>query len=933
MGKRSRGATTTTTAAANARQPATTANPSEDFFGSPHSPPFKKRAVSGCGSNDTDTHAVPTLLEKDEAAEPLSSPSLPGSYSSTGSSESLENPRQGREGVAHAGVKRSRTDDDDSVKKEAFVGLRRSARRRGEDDGAVLRVDASSSSSSSSSSRLLASSSTVSNTNRTLVYDAAGAPTRVSHGANSATSEASAATLSGSPLASSPPRRNVVLLTSTPAFIRHGGQRGTHDGDGADPAAREDYSPPPATASVSVTPLRLMQAARGLLSPARSTLLRGFSHLRQSVTGTGTRRPAPSTPPSPSPLGRLSSIKPAGDNLPSFSTETGSVSNPRRGDAPRHAAATAPTLLSLGVSSIPGSGRSSVSASEAWGNSMLGGEGKDGGGRRPTIHRDSDDALESSASVRTASLSSSRVSSPTVRGVEEADVASHTRRYRDSRYGHRYPRPPGVALDDRPDSGATAALTGPCDARYASVSSLSESLVNVVSSSRSTAQSSLTSASAAGGSVGQSDGVVSAARDASGAAAVMLPRRSATAMAPNLSSILPDEEEQAIRRRLQRYNNLHRGQPPPEAAGTAQKSSFLQHSSRRRARPSSANVLELRPVGPPVSRSDTADLSAGPHRRHNDGGGGGGSRDAATATSTDQQRREPRVFHTTTASTPLHHLAARTSRTAVGFCVLAALLWCVATTAWPLLALQTPYTVCEGRRLATDTSSLPAYAASEEAFLSRLVNPMSDLQALYHIDPHSLDVEGVAWLQRRTLSEAVERLERATQHLAPTDDTPPPHRLFYLRAMIHAYLVVHRNSELYARSRDTSAWRRLVRYPLADVLRYGFYRFDSLVRDVSLTHSFVRDWQDRLSASVACSAQSEFVRCPSLLYVEEAMARAAAPFVYTDTNEALESPQRRRRLRDWRACLHRDWASEVYLETLLGYLRNSVQKMVRDYRN
>ena len=290
MGKRSRGATTTTTAAANARQPATTANPSEDFFGSPHSPPFKKRAVSGCGSNDTDTHAVPTLLEKDEAAEPLSSPSLPGSYSSTGSSESLENPRQGREGVAHAGVKRSRTDDDDSVKKEAFVGLRRSARRRGEDDGAVLRVDASSSSSSSSSSRLLASSSTVSNTNRTLVYDAAGAPTRVSHGANSATSEASAATLSGSPLASSPPRRNVVLLTSTPAFIRHGGQRGTHDGDGADPAAREDYSPPPATASVSVTPLRLMQAARGLLSPARSTLLRGFSHLRQSVTGTGTRR-------------------------------------------------------------------------------------------------------------------------------------------------------------------------------------------------------------------------------------------------------------------------------------------------------------------------------------------------------------------------------------------------------------------------------------------------------------------------------------------------------------------------------------------------------------------------------------------------------------------------------------------------------------------
>ncbi|KPA80113.1 hypothetical protein ABB37_05111 [Leptomonas pyrrhocoris] len=912
MGKRSRSRSTTTASSATRRPHVVSADFLSVSSASPHSPPFKKRAVGvGCGAGvdgNKDANVVPLQV----CHEVQLSSAIPSvSSSSVGSSTSQAEVLHGQTGFARAGVKHSRGRNNDPRED--------STRRRGEDG--VLSKDSPLSSPTTAS----AAAPVI---NRTLVYDTGGTPPSPS---SSAPDWPTASSSPASPSHPRPPHRNVVVLTSTPAFLRRGKQR---DADSAGDDSRDKDVHSPSTSMAS--PLRLMRAAQEFLSPVRSTLLRGFSHLRQSVAGSNAPRTRPAaperrsdvrTPPPPSPWGRLSSIRPAREHLPSLSADSRGEPNRRgRGGQRLQPAASAPTLLSLGVSSIAGSRRSSVSAVDMWGfieNSRSRVEGP----QRPTIQRDSADALASSTSGRASSLSSSRMSSPTARGVGEADNGTTDHRHdRVRRQHHRASEVVDLQADDVHRGGGRA-LVGPYDARYASVSSLSESLAKVVSSSHSTAQSSLTSAGAAACDGADHKDVLSAARDTS--AGATLPRRSATLMDPNFSTILPDEEEQAVRRRMQRHGHGRAKvlcAPPQE------------HLASQRV---PTNVLELPSVRPPAPREAPRDAQArrdktsrtssefhlGTDRAQQ------GSDGSETTGNAKPARQEHHPFRSVTASTPLRRLTGRATRTMFALCAVIAVFWCIAATAWPLMALQTPYVGCLGGSFSatTSTGTPPSYADSDAVFRYTHVNPVSDLQALYQVAPASLDAAEVDRLYRRTLSEGVERLERATQHLIPQDSTPPPHRLFFFRAMIHAYVAVQRNSELYARSRDASLWRRLLWYPLADVLKYGFHRFGALSRTVSLTRSFARDWQDRIRASVACSAQSELVSCPSLLYVEEAMARAAAPFVYTDANEFHESPQRRRRLQEWRTRLHRDWESEVYLETLLSYIRSSVQESTRDY--
>jgi hypothetical protein len=944
MGKRlySTSSSTSTT-----RNPAVSADPLDAISASPRSPPLKRRAIRDNSVSNDSGPAVPPQLShavpRTRSASSSSSSSIWGSCNST-----ERGLHDGRDAVARVDRKRGRSVDVEngsgSSGSDATARGQSCARRRGE-GGALLDT-----SGASPPSSLVTTGPTGPNTNRTLVYGTSDTP--------------SAGASPSSPPA--PPRRNVVLLSSTPDFLRrHHERRDTDDsGDGGEQADR-DGCPPLATATPA-SPLRLVRAAQEFLSPARSTLLRGLSHLRQSVAGTtSTRQTVQRSPrqqrrqqrhkastrtsplPSPSPpWGRLSSIKPTQDDLPSLPMAPRSEASQSGGNDTHRSQcpASAPTLLGLSVPSISGSRRSSVSVSEGWRAGELHGlEPGRGGPHRPTIQRDSEDALGSSASVRTVSVGSSRLSSPSVREVAELGVRNtYHHHHRRQRHFHtdgddELVNPPATKSKVAGGAGS-AALAGPYDARYASVSSLSESLANIVSSSRSTAQSSLTSAGAAaggGGSVEQRGDTNAGAATAAAAAAASptLPRRSATIMDPDLSPILPDEEERAVRRRMQRHGHRQR----LHGVLKAEQNNNHGNSTSKPIPPISANVLELRSVGPPTLQQDRRNspprrsglsrmpvhifppvaISAPSQKGKDDSGG------AAAVT-------EQLVFRPiATASSSRCRRIARVTRTLLALSAVVVFVWCVAATTWPLVALQAPYA---GYRGESSWLLSPSHTAAEAVFLYTHVNPVTDLQALYQVAPASLDAAGVARLHRRVLGEGVERLERATQHVAPNDSTPPPLRLLYYRAMIRAYLVVQRNSELYARSRDGSRWRRLVRYPVADVVKYGLHRFGSFTpRGSSLARSQAREWCDRIVTTIACSAQSELVSCPSVLYVEEAMARAAAPFVYTDVNEAHKSTQRRQRLQDLRTRLHRDWASEVYLETLLNFLRSSVHGLTRDH--
>lgn len=736
-----------------------------------------------------------------------------------------------------AGAKRSRGEERGSTAEAEEQ--RESVRRRTESaEDEDLELGSSSSSTATPATPASPLSGAPTGTNRTLVYDVE-SPT--------------------------PARRGRVLLTSTPRFIR----------EAREDAAR-DAAPQSTATAVLSTPLRLLRAAQELWAPAGRSLQRRHAQAHDSGpparaahddTTQQLSRRATHSPPLVSPWGRLSSILPATESLPSCL---------ERSDVERLARLPTPSAAAEGsaaATSVAASRRSSLSTTTA---------GRPHGfhGAAPVgslvLDADTDDD---------ATVSLSRLSSPVAAAADEERPSL---------------RPHELRRGD-----ASAALTGACDVRFARVSSLSESLADVVSSSRSTARSSLTSAGVADGhsrrssgarAVGASESSLAGDRGAAASAVdVAVPRRSGTAMEPpNVSSILPDAEERAHRRRLQRHG--HADGPPREAA----------HEPQGRCRDGRDNVVLLN-----VTRAPPP--AATPHA----GGGAAGrlsQRQASDIHATaSAQPPAPRPFASTTNPSQVRRRVARASRLAV--VLLTALLsaWAVAATAMPLL-------------------SLTSYRAAAEArFVHTHVNPVSDLQALYRVAPSSLDAAGVVRLYHRSLSEGVERLERATQHLVPDDDTPPSQRLFYYRAMLRAYLALSRTCELYARSRDASPWRRHIAYPVADVWRYGVRGLWRNAMAARRSAAASAAWRDGLGSVVACAAQSELLPCPSLLYVEEAMARDAAQFVYTDVNAVHESPQRRRRLQDWRARLHRDWGSEVYLETLLSYVRSGVRELTRDY--
>ncbi|KAG5464006.1 hypothetical protein LSCM1_00185 [Leishmania martiniquensis] len=772
-------------------------------------------------------------------------------------------------------------------------------------------------------------SSASSGTSRTLTYDLASALLPSSPGRDTREVKVSPPSLVGS--IATPARRDHLVLTSTPLFIREERERGP----GGDAAT---HTP----SAFLRTPMRLARAAQGFLSPASATLRRRLSHIRQSASETVGPRPGPelkqqptsssSSPPLLSPWGRLSSIVLDGESVPSFVEEGSGGTGCAPGAVGLRCKDFAPSSLSLRDaatrSSLLESRQSAASASDEW---RRRGRGTELPGRpRTTIRPDS--AVLDGVDNEDASASLSRRSSPPVTGVDEM--------WADSRLQRRLGAEEG--LGGVGECGGRVALRGPYDVRFAQVSSLSESLAGIVSSSRSTAHSSLTSAStAAASSTVAPSRISSSGRGTAGdTEGECMPRRSAAVMDPNLSSILPDEEEQAIRRRLQRG---HRPSAPrtqrnrdSHGANAATLEQAQQHPPRARA--AAGNVMELfvaralpsspldrqLPLPKEVGRSASSRIASGAFAL-------AGER-MATSTSGPQgvnahvhvtDAWPPRPFASSMSPSPTWRAVACASRLTVALLSALACVWCVVAVASPLVALQPRYALSTVARVDS--------AAAETQFAQTYASTVTDLQALYQIAPASLDADAVVRLHHRTLSEAVERLERATQHLVPDDNASPLRRLFYLRAMIRTYLTLSRSCELYARSRDGSLWRRFVGYPLADVKRYGVRRFGSFSSQPSVAPSAVAAWWDRVWTTAACSAQSEVLACPSVLYVEEVMARDAAQFVYTDSNEAHESPRRRRKLQDWRTRLRRDWTSEVYLETLLSYLRAGVQELTRDY--
>ncbi|XQJ31644.1 hypothetical protein NXY56_007764 [Leishmania guyanensis] len=773
--------------------------------------------------------------------------------------------------------------------------------------------------------------STRTRTNLTLMYNFESPPLPSPPCRNWQDATASPASLVGS--IATPARRNGLVLTSTPPFIREERAR----------AAKGDAATHTPSASVS-TPMRLVRVARGLLSPASTTLRRRLTHLRRSAVGAtrfgqGLQRQQQTaassvSPPLSSPWGRLSTIMPASHSFPSCMGEGSYGDNASVKAVSRRsglASSSEPLSDAVELSSIPANQRFSVSVSDTW---RRGGHDAELPELlRPTIQLGSVVLDNSSDDAITTSLS--RRSSPTVTAVDEVRGVSRLQQRR------------RVDDDLRAMSGRgdTAALCGPYDVRFAQVSSLSESLADIVSSSRSTAHSSLTSATATSalGAAGQAR-ISSAGRDGAGDTEnECLPRRSATMMDINLSSILPDEEELAIRRRLQRSRNCQAPHAQRDrdihGANVAALEPVRRHPVATRA--CASNVMELfvtnapplaplgqqLPLRPEVRRLASSRCASG----NSASGAGGMAAVASEHQSAASHAHTARVwppepqhpFTSPMSSVSSWRTVARVSRRTVALLSALVCVWCVVAVVSPLVALQPRYTFSAVARVDS--------AAAETHFVQIHTNSVAELQALYQIAPASLSADAVMRLHHRTLSEGVERLERATQHLVPDDSAPPLRRLFYLRAMIRAYLVMSRNCELYARSRDGSRWRRYVVYPLADMKRYGVHRFGTFVGSSTLNPGAAAAWRDRVWTTAMCSAQSEVLACPSVLYVEEAMARDAAQFMYTDVNEAYESPQRKRKLKEWRMCLHRDWGSEVYLETLLSYIRSGVQGLTRDY--
>ncbi|KAK7199896.1 hypothetical protein NESM_000037500 [Novymonas esmeraldas] len=852
------------------------------------------RVVDDAKSPRDGTEHVPQRTKRGGAAEvPLSS-----------SSRATHN-----EGQPQPGTKRGRTEASDG----AAGGPHRRHHRAEAGGGDVVAPGSS-------------TSTAPAQTSRTLEYDVESPPHLGPLVRRGQHAEASPPSLLS--VAPTPARRTRVLLTSTPLFIRQ-----ERAGVPTTAAAVSSGGGGGASASASMallsTPLRLVRAARGLLSPAGASLRRRLASsssghppapTRERESRGGSRSLIP-----PSPWGRISSIAPANASLLSYPEDD-------RSDVSRRTASTVHgSSGAQAAASVSGSRRSSAS-----GRGLLRGGG---GGveepqpHRPTIQLDSV-VLDDPGDEVTVSLS--RCSSPAVVAVEEATTLG-----RSQMHGRPHIGGGGGRMGDR------AALHGPCDVRFAQVSALSECLADIVSSSRSTAQSSLTSAAAGGAaalsssatqsrlsSAGQS-GTGEAGEEEEAESRWRALRRSATLMEPDVSPILLDAEELAIRRRLERRRALgpaggrderhtSTGVPTQRREDGEQQRGGQRRPPHTHTGTGNVMLLSVAPVPPPAVSTGGERLRGGEYAR------GAVPQRAASAAATGAcpppTRHRVELFGASSSPSPSpwRRSVARLCRHIVASVSLLLCVWGVAAVVLPLLALQPPFTPFTA-------SAGNAAAAAELEFVHTHVNPIADLQALYQIAPASLDADAVARLHRRTLSEGVERLERATQHLAPNDRSPPSRRLFHYRAMIRAYLVLSRNCELYARSRDASRWRRYVGYPLADVQRYGVRRFGSFVSQPSMELHHAMVWRDRLYTTVACSAQSEALACPSTLYVEEAMARDAAQFAYTDVNEAHESTQRRRQLLEWRTRLHRDWSSEVYLETLLGYVRSGVQGLTRHY--
>lgn len=223
---------------------------------------------------------------------------------------------------------------------------------------------------------------------------------------------------------------------------------------------------------------------------------------------------------------------------------------------------------------------------------------------------------------------------------------------------------------------------------------------------------------------------------------------------------------------------------------------------------------------------------------------------------------------------------------------------------------------------------------TDEGITRYYVNTVPELHALYQIPPASLLQPELHRLSVRILGESVERLERGTQHrLRPSWSPGDPlythqQRIIYLRQAVHAYKVAQRRMLVYVRSRDASRWRRWVQYPLSDLWRFVIQR-QGVAPGLSVLLSGLDLW-DRLTTAVGCLSGHEALACPSCYYTEQSMVAVARTYVgYEDVNAAYESPERRRSNERLAHRLQRNWDSEVYMETLLSYIRSETRKLTR----
>lgn len=644
----------------------------------------------------------------------------------------------------------------------------------------------------------------------------------------------------------SPPsiRRNAVLLTSTPNLQKRNLVPIETTGGSGRTVTEDIITPlPPPARPLRLPPQNFFRVAQELfLSPVRSTILRGFSNLRQPdsrVPSTaGNSADDGMSPPQESPWARVSSIH------------------------HRRQCASADVDLSL-------SGLSTTDLVSPIANADF---------------EQSQSALSRRAVGSVLRQSTQRTSyhsaPPSSRSLSSHSTSAAT---------HHFPPPP-------PPYAAAPFYEGgffpPNMDEAPVVSSLSDSTVDVVSSSRSSAPSSLTSL-----------------------------RSSTLVTTPDVSSILPDERTLGLRRRRRQpqrqthttHSDAWRGERGGLA--TAVGGLRLPNSDRilDRAKMGRQNDVQVLPTASPP---DVSQLQQGGRAERQDS-----SRLSLNSSSVPDiplrsLRRRPR-------SASFFRLLGWTTRALVLF-------FTVCVCLGILLAASQPLTELQARQLTA------RFGNAERLFLNTYVNPITDLQALYQVPAASLSPRDVQRLHYRTLSEGVERLERSTQHLVPTDATTDVRRLQYLRNMIAGYLSVQQNSRMYARSRDASTWRRLVAYPLRDIIEFGLVRFGwassfRLLWSSSTAAGVPTSWWERLQSTVSCFAQSDLLPCPSVAFVEEAMARQAAAYVQLDINEVFDSPKRRQTREEWRLRLYRDWESVVYLETLLGYIRSNAHERTRDY--